>query len=469
MITATSPLVPDLITLDQALELDSAQNLALHRRHLNPRIAALFEIIGAETPLTRAEGCHVWDARGVRYLDFLSGFAALNLGHNHPAIDGALERTRDCCNLVEGLSPAAAALAHNLAVLSPGRGLDRVFFANSGAEAIDASLKLARAATGRSRIVACERGFHGRTMAALSINSTRAFREKFEPLVPHTSFVPYGDADALEQALKQRDVAGFVVEPVQGEAGMVVPPPGYLRQARALCSRYGSLLIADEVQTGLGRTGRLFAVEHDDIVPDALVLGKALGGGVMPISAVLTSEEHWKAAHGGTPRSPFQTPTFGGNTRACVAALATLEVLLQGGLIPHAAGLGELLLTRLRELQAKHPLMAEVSGRGLMAGIRFAAPAGGVISSMTGGVLQRLSHDFIAGLFVLELRQTHRILTLSTLNDPTVLRAQPPLVCTHGHVEEFVRALDQTLTEFRDSLSAGLLKHWHLLVRALTV
>jgi putrescine aminotransferase len=299
----------ELITLTRALRLGKAETVQYHRQHLNPRLAELCEIIEADTPLVRAHGTYIWDAEGNEFLDFVSGFAALNLGHNHPRVLEALELANDSVNLIEGLGTLPAALAHNLSALAPG-SLGRICFLNSGAEAVDASIKLARAATKRTKLVACQGSFHGRSVGALSVSHRREFREPFEPLLPVT-FIPYGDSNALDAALRRHDAAGFIVEPIQGEGGIVIPPSGFLSDARDLCTRSGTVFIVDEIQTGLGRTGQLFAVNHEQVAPDVLLLGKALGGGVMPISSVLSTEALWKAAGGGTPRSPFTFPTFG--------------------------------------------------------------------------------------------------------------------------------------------------------------
>jgi putrescine aminotransferase len=406
----------------------------------------------------------VWDGDGTRFLDFVSGYAALNLGHNHPRVREALDRVAEWPNLMEGLDGLSGALAHNLTELAGGE-LRRACFANSGAEVVDMSIKLARAATRRAALVACRGSFHGRTIGALSVASRDEFREPFAPLLPAT-FVPYGDAGALEEALRRRDVAGFLVEPIQGEGGIVVPPAGYLQAARELCTRYGTLLIADEIQTGLGRTGHMFAVAEAGVVPDALLLGKSLGGGLMPISAILARDPVWREAGGGTPRSPFQFPTFGGNPRACAAALATLEVLQADRLVERAAELGRHLLDRLQELRRRQPLIADVRGRGLMVGIEFAPATRGLGSAVTGNALNRLSHDFLSGLVVMKLRQERRILTLSTLNDPNVLRAQPPLTIERGDADTFVDGLDHVLRGIR-SLPHALLGNWRVLQKAL--
>ena len=434
----------ELIDLDDAIRLDRERNLANHQKHLNPRLASLLSLIKADAPLIRAKGCRYWDSDGNEYIDFLCGFAALCVGHNDERILDALEKVKDMPNLVEGVSILAGALAHNLACVSPG-DLDRVYFASSGAEVVDAAIRLARGATGRRKLVACHNGFHGRTLGALSVMDRPEYTQPFAPLLPGVTFVPFGDADSLDAALRERDVAAFIVEPIQGEAGMIVPPDGYLRRAREVCSRYGTLFVADEIQTGLGRTGRMFAVDHEDVVPDVLLLGKALGGGVMPLSALLTTDAWWQAADGASARTPFHTSTFGGNTRACAAGLATLELLLRERLPERAAATGEYLMGRLRDLRSRQPLIADVRGRGLLIGIEFAPATSGVASLVTAGLLNRLSQEYLSGIVMMELLGGYRVMTAFTLNNQNVLRLAPPLNVDFETIDYVVDSLDRTL------------------------
>lgn len=441
---ATEPEACDVI--GAASRLGRSGILQNYQQHLNPRIATLAELAGLDNLYVRADGLYLWDDRGNRYLDFLGGYGATGLGHNHPRLREALAEAATLPNLIHGLNPWTGALAERLAALAPG-ALERVNFANSGAEAVDVAIKLARAATGRSTLVACRNGFHGRTIGALSLMQRPALRRAFDPLLADVTWAPFGDLNALERALRGRDVAGFIVEPIQGEGGIVVPPEGYLRAARALCARYGALFIADEIQTGLGRTGTLFAVEHEGVVPDVLLLGKILGGGVMPISAVLTTDAIFRAASGGTVRTPFATSTYGGNTLACVAGLAALEVLCQERLPERAAESGAYLLERLRGLARRQPLIAEVRGRGLMVGVEFTPATRGLARLLTAGLLDRVSHTYFGGYVVMRLMTRHRIITASPLNNPTVLRLEPSLTVEREHLDAVVAALDETLRE----------------------
>ncbi|MCB0199917.1 MAG: aspartate aminotransferase family protein [Anaerolineae bacterium] len=434
----------DLYSLAQALELGRTRNSALHRSHLNPRHVALAELVQIDKPLIRAYGPFFWDSDGNQYLDFLGGFAALLLGHNHPRLNRALRQVDELPGLVEGLSILSAALAHNLAVLAPG-DLNRVYFANSGAEVVDAAIKLARAATGRTRLVACSKGFHGRTVGALSLMDRREYHDPFAPLLAGVRIVPFGDTDALEAALCRSDVAACVVEPIQGEGGIVVPPAGYLTAARALCTQYGTLLVVDEVQTGLGRTGRLFAVNAEAVIPDVLLLGKALGGGVMPLSALLTTDRLYFASKGNTVRTPFHTSTYGGNSRACAVGLAMLEVLIEEDLVQQAHVSGDYFLARLRDVQRRQPLIADVRGSGLMIGVEFVSATRGLATLATAGLVNRLSRDFLSALIIQRMLVHHRVFLGMTLNNSNVIRFQPPLNVEKKYIDYVISTFEETL------------------------
>jgi putrescine aminotransferase len=450
-----------MIGLEEALRLDRQSNIEFHQRHLNPRLAKLLRLVGADVPVVRGSGSWFYDAQGNRYLDFLTGFGAASFGYGHPRLREAMQLVDEAPVLLQGLNQLAGVLAHNLSILAPA-GLQRAFFANSGAEVVDVSLKLARAATKRKKLLACENCFHGRTLGALSLMDRPDFRIAFEPLLPEVARIPFGNADALERALRKRDVAGFIVEPIQGEGGMVSPPSGYLKEVRELCTRYGTLMIADEVQTGLGRTGKFFAVDCEGVAPDVMLLAKALGGGIMPLSAVLTTDAIFRAARGDTPRSPFHTPTFGANARACAAGLAAIEILVSEGLAEKAEASGEYLAGKLRELKERHPAIAEVRGRGLMMGIAFAPPSRGIAANVTGGVLNRALDGVFSGLVIMELHTRHHVMTAYTLNNPNVLRLEPPLNVGREDIDRVVAALDETLTRLRGPVR-GILRTWRQL------
>jgi putrescine aminotransferase len=401
------------------------QTLEGYRRYLNPGLARLFQFGGVDTVEWAAEGCLVWDIHGREYIDCACGPAIFNIGHRHPRVLAAVRDQLDRIPMSVRTMPSApqADLACRLAQLTPG-DLQYSFFCNSGAEANEGAIKLARLATGRTGIVAMEEAFHGKTLGALSATGRAYYRTPFQPLVPGFTHVPFGDAEAVERAVGPT-TAAVMLEPIQGEAGVIVPPPGYLRAVREICDRRGVLLIVDEIQTGLGRTGRLFCVEHEGVVPDLLTLAKALGGGVMPIGAFIGRPAVWERMR----RDPYiHSSTFGGNPLACRAAIATLEVLTEERLADRAEPLGAQFLRRLREIQDRHPrIVKEVRGRGLMLGVEFAHRDYALMTSAEAG---------------------HRgVITFYTLNNPNVIRIAPPLVITPELIDRAAEGIDGAVAE----------------------
>ncbi len=441
-----------LLDLQQALSLDRAQVRDLHQKYLNAGLATMLELLNFDKLFVRALGVSVWDWQGREYLDFLGGYGALNLGHNHPKVLAALQQVRELPNILQAsLGVLAAALAHNLARITPGQ-LQRSFFCNSGAEAVEGALKLARAATGRSGIIYCQGSFHGKTIGALSVTGREKYQKPFVPLLPQCQAIPFGDLQALEKALQSRQAAAFIVEPIQGEGGIILPPPGYLRRARELCREYGTLFIADEVQTGFGRTGYMFACEAENVEPDIMCLAKSLGGGVMPMGAYITTDEIWKKAYGGMEKALLHTSTFGGNAMACAAALATIQVIYEENLAEQAREKGAYFLNRLKELQERFPLLKEVRGRGLMIGLEFNQP-GGLASKVTFGLASRLAEEYTGSLVAGELLSNYGIITAYTLNNPNVIRLEPPLCVTREQIDRVVTALEEIFQRHRGFMS----------------
>jgi putrescine aminotransferase len=442
-----------LIGLEEALSRPRDDVIRTHNRRMNPRMMSVYEFIGLNNIPARAQGPYFWDTDGRRYTDFLSAFGTLAFGHNPQRLLDALQRVQSAGipNLVEGPSRLAAALAENLCSLAP-RGLERVYFANSGTETIDAAIKMARAATGRPAIVACRKAYHGRSIAALSVSDRREYRENFEPLLPQVRFVDFGDADALTGELAARDVAGFLVEPLQGESGMNNAPPGYLAAARQVCSRYGTILIFDEIQCGLGRTGKFLAADHDDVIPDCVLLGKALGGGVMPLSALLTTNEIFTASKGDAPQSPFHVSTYAANSYACAVGIAALEALVDEGLIERAADSGNYFAARLNELKSRQPVIAAIRGKGLMLGVELKPP--GILRSVASGAFGKQMQNsdaryLLSGVVLRELITRRGLVTAITLHNADVIRVQPPLNVTRDVIDEFIDGLDDTLTQVK--------------------
>ncbi|MDH5493456.1 MAG: aspartate aminotransferase family protein, partial [Myxococcales bacterium] len=336
--------------------------------HLNPAFMRLLDLLGYGRVFERARGMQLWDVDGGTTLDFLAGFGSVNLGHNPPrlveTLCASLRAERPGLNHI-GPPLGAAALGEALAARVPGR--PRVLLSLSGGEAVESALKLARAATGRRGLLGCEGGFHGTGLGALSLMGHARFREPFEPLIPGCVRIPFGDLGRLERALRRHAPAAFLVEPIQAEGGVRLAPAGYLRAAATLCRRHGTLFVLDEVQTGLGRTGTLFAFEQElDEPPDVLVLGKALGGSMVPIAAAITSEAIHDAAYGATDRFDLHGSTFSEYELGSRAALETLAILEEEGLAERAMRAGGRLLEGLRRRLGDHPLVLEVRGRGLL-------------------------------------------------------------------------------------------------------
>jgi putrescine aminotransferase len=445
-----------LFTLEEALALDARVNFANHEKYINPGLARMMSLLAFDRPFARAQGMYVWDQEGNRYLDFLGGYGSLNLGHNHPAVAAAVEAVGDMPNLLQAaLNPLAGALAHNLAQITPG-DLCHTFFCNSGAEAVEGALKTARIATGKTRIIYCDGAFHGKSMGALAVTGRKKYQQGFTPLVPGCESVPYGDLAALEERLAAGDVAAFIVEPIQGEGGIICPPAGYLKGARELCTKHGALLIADEIQTGFGRTGTMFACEQEGVAPDIMCLAKSLGGGLMPIGAFVSTPAVWNKAYGGMEKCTLHTSTFGGNTRACAAGLAAIETILKENLCQNAATVGAYFLEQLRALQERYPIIQEVRGRGLFIGLEFRQPKGGLVNRITGGLVNKFAQEYSGALVAGELRNKHRIITAYTLNNPNVIRLEPPLIVTREQVDEVIAALQDIFEHNKSIFSLAL-------------
>lgn len=435
----------DLFSIDDVLGFSQHDVRGLVKDYMNPGLAQMMGLLNFDKRFVKAAGMQVWDDEGHAYLDFLGAYGALNLGHNPPVVLDALTKVQEMPNLLQAsLNGMTAALAHNLAQVTPGQ-LQRTFFCNSGAEAVEGALKMARIATGRQRLLYCEGAFHGKTLGALSVTGRSKYQEPFAPLIPNCQAIPYGDVIALENALTQRDVAAFIVEPIQGEGGVILPPEGYLGKVRELCTRYGTLLILDEIQTGFGRTGKLFACEHENVEPDILCLAKSLGGGVMPIGATVTTAQIWDKAYGPMDKALLHTSTFGGNTRAVAAGIASLNAIVETDLPRQAAEKGQYLLDKIRKLGEKHDLITDIRGRGLLIGIEFSKPTG-FVDRLTKGAMSKFSEEFLGAMVAGELLNHHRIITAYTLNNPNVIRLEPPLIVTKDELDQLVNALDEIFT-----------------------
>jgi len=417
-------------------QLDEGQRL--HAEHLNPQLSKMLHAIGFDRVFRRGEGAHLWDAAGERYLDFLSGFGVHAVGRNHPVVRQALHQILDAelADLVQFDAPALpGVLAEQLLARAP--GMDRVYFCNSGTEAVEAALKFARCATGKPRVLFCDHAYHGLTLGSLSVNGAPEFREGFAPLLPDTQ-IPFGDLDALDRELRRGDVAAFLVEPIQGK-GVNIPPAGFLTAAQALVREHGALLIADEVQTGLGRTGRWFAYQHENVQPDIVTVAKALSGGFVPVGATMARAGIFERVYSSLDRVFVHASTFAGNALAMAAGLATISVIEDEGLIANANARGGELVDGLRALAASHPSIADVRGRGLMIGIEFGTPRT-VRGKAMWTTLNAARPGLFAQMVVVPLFTQHRVLTQVAGDHMAVIKLLPPLTITSEDAREFLAA-----------------------------
>jgi putrescine aminotransferase len=385
-----------------------------YQKFVNPTQVALLKIGGYDHIEHSAQGCIVTDLEGSEYLDCLGGYGIFSLGHRHPKVIAAVKHQLDLMPLASKtfLNKPLADLCAKLAEITPG-DLQYSFLCNSGTEAVEGALKVARMATGKTDFVATLGGYHGKTFGALSATGRDVYQKPFAPMVPGFSHVPWNDAEALGAAITER-TAAIIIEPVQGEGGIQVPSPDYLPRVQEICRAKGVLLIADEVQTGLGRTGKMFGMEHWRVTPDILTLSKALGGGVIPVGAFVATPAIWDRVF---RENPFiHTSTFGGGELACAAALAAIEATIEEELPQKAAENGEYFLAGLKRIQAAHPdILHEARGLGLMLGVEFT--------------------DSDIGKLVIGTMVHRGVIAAYTLNNPKVIRFEPPLIITRTQID----------------------------------
>ena len=437
------------IDLAGLLEERRPDKFQLFDRHLNAQLVRLLRTLGFAVDYVRAEGPYLFDAEGNRYLDLLSGFGVFALGRNHPTVTGALEQVLrgQLAGLVQLDVPLLAGLlAERLAGYMP--WLPKLFFCNSGAEAVEAAIKFSRAATGRSKIVHCEHAFHGLTYGALSLCGDQSFRDRFAPFVGDCACIPFDDLPALERALAGRDVAAFVVEPIQGK-GVNLPSDGYLPVAARLCRTHGTLLVADEIQTGMGRTGRFLASEHWGVEPDLVLLAKALSGGFVPVGAVACRREVFDRVFDRMDRAFVHGSTFAKNDLAMAAGLATLTVLEEERLIARAATLGACLLEGLRQSLAPFDLVKEVRGKGMMIAVRFGAPHDLRLRAAY-TLMDRASRGLFCQLVLIPLLRDHRILAQVAGHHLPVIKLLPPLVLSEQDLHWILRGFATVIGDSRN-------------------
>lgn len=452
--TSTKLAKPNLMSVEQAKTLDVAKMTDLFKAHLNPGQLHFMKLLGFhKIKIERAEGMHFIDQNGRKILDFFGGFGSLALGHNHPRVLEARKKFQDEKRHEIGIafmSQYASALAYNLAQISPG-DLDMVFFGSSGSEAMEAAVKLAERAAGpaRPKIVYAENSFHGKTKGVLSVTDGALYRGEFK-LTDNTVRVPFGDINAVENAFRSDPAIGAIVlETIQGGGGINKAPAEYWHKLRALCDKYGVIWVADEVQCGVGRSGRFYAFEHYDVVPDITAVAKSLGGGKAAMAAMIARRDVYMKAYG-TPKTAMihAMATFGGIGEGCITAIETLNVLYDEGLIENSADTGGYLLARLEELQAKYPkIIKEVRGQGLMVGLEFhdfsqtlpmvLRPVVSVLDDKLKGSLS----GFVGAL----LLRDYDVLVAFTEYNRNVVRLLPPLTCSRADVDVLIAALDSLL------------------------
>jgi ornithine--oxo-acid transaminase len=421
-----------------------AQRSSLHARHLNEQLVRVLKTIGYDVGFQKGQGQYLFDRDGDRYLDLLSGFGVFAIGRNHPALREALKSVLDSDfpNLVQlDVSTLAGVLAERLLEHVP--YLDKVFFANSGAETVEAAIKFARGATGRPGIVSCSHSFHGLSYGALSLMDDANFRSGFEPLLPGCTQIEFNDLAALEQTLSSRQVAAFIVEPIQGK-GVNLPTDEFLPSAAALCKKYGTIFIADEIQTGIGRTGKFLAVEHWNVEPDMVLLAKALSGGHVPVGALLTRKSIFDKIFNQMDRAVVHGSTFAKNDMAMAAGIATLDVIKHERLVEQAAKRGAELRLALTRMVPGYELLKEVRGKGLMIGIEFGPPKSLKLKA-SWNLLETANKGLFCQLITVPLFKDHKILTQVSGHGSHTIKLLPPLVITEEDCNWIEKSFDDVI------------------------
>ncbi len=423
------------------------ENYDLHHKYVNRTLAKVLGTIGFDKVYARAEGSYLYDMDGRDYLDFLSGYGVYNMGRNHPVVRKAIEDVlaMDLPNMVQmDCALLSGLLAEKVVAITPPH-LDACFFCNSGTEAVEGALKFARAATGRTRILSLAGAYHGLSYGSLSATHNEQFQEGFGPFLPGVEKVAYNDVADLEAKLKQGDVAAFIAEPVQGK-GVHIPDEHYFPAAQDLCRKYGALFIADEVQTGLGRTGKLFGFQHWDLEPDIITMAKALSGGYVPCAAIVTTRKIYQGVFSRLDRCVVHSTTFGRNNLAMACGLASLEILHSENLVENSRVMGEKLMEGLRALASKHDLIKEVRGKGCMIAIEFQQPRS-LKLKMAWKAIHKVDKGLFAQMVVSTLLDRHRILTHVAGHNMDVVKLLPPLIIGEKEVERCIQAFDDVLVQ----------------------
>ncbi len=423
----------------------STDKFDLHEQYLNNQMVRVLKTIGYDRHYKRAVGQYLYDQEGTEYLDLLSGFGVFAIGRNHPTVISALKETLtlELPNLVQlDVSILSGLLAKEILKTTPDN-LDKMFFCNSGTESVEAAIKFARYVTKREKIIFCEHGYHGLTMGSLSLNGEEIFREGFGPLLPGCSAVPFNDLVALEQALSSRDVAAFIVEPVQGK-GVNLPDDNYLPEVERLCKKYGALFVADEVQTGIGRTGAFWAVDHWQVKPDMICMAKALSGGFVPVGGVAMTTKIMDTVFNRMDRAVVHGSTFSKNNMAMAAGLATLRVMEDENLVANSAKVGTDIINSLNDLSQKYEFLKEARGKGMMIAIEFQAPKSLTLKAAW-TMLEAANKGLFCQMITIPLFKQHHILTQVAGHGMNVVKLLPPLTITQKDRDKIVDSFESAI------------------------
>lgn len=432
--------------LSKLISDNAGRGMQLHAQHINPRFATVLRTIGFDNNYVRANGAHLWDDRGNKYLDMLAGYAVCNFGRNHPTIRKALTDclALDLPSMIQFQAPLLSGLLAQELKRRVGRGLDFVFFTNSGTEGVEAAIKFAKCATGRPALLYAPKAFHGLTSGTVSLNGCESFRQGFAPYMPDCRLIAFNNLSALETALAARDVAAFVIEPIQGK-GVNIHSSGYLQAAAQLCHKYGALFIADEVQTGIGRTGSFLAIDQEgDVEPDMVVLSKALSGGYVPVGAVLVRAEVWEKVYSSLDRAVVHSNTFGQGAMAMAAGLASLAAYDETNAAQNARDMGALLKDGLEAMKPRFEMLKDIRQRGLMIGIEFGAPKSLLLKGAW-SALHAMDKNLFAQAVVIPLMQDHRIICQVAGHNQDVVKLIPPLVINQDDVRWFLSAFEDVM------------------------
>jgi len=419
----------------------------LHEHYLNNQMVRVLRTIGYDRNYKRAIGQYLYDDNNNEYLDLLSGFGVFAIGRNHPTVISALQETltMELPNLVQmDVSLLSGLLAKEVLKTTPDN-LEKMFFCNSGTEAVEAAIKFARYTTKRPRIVYCEHGYHGLTMGSLSLNGEEIFREGFGPLLPHCSAVPFNDLEALEKALSTKDVAAFIVEPIQGK-GVNIPDDNYLPEVERLCKKYGTLFVADEIQTGIGRTGKFWAIDHWNVKPDMILMAKALSGGFVPVGGVAMTTKIMDTVFNRMDRAVVHGSTFSKNNMAMAAGLASLHVIQEEKLVENSAKVGEDIISSINAMSSQYEFLKEARGKGSMIAIEFQSPKSLGLKAAW-AMLEAANKGLFCQMITIPLFKEHRILSQVAGHGMNVVKLLPPLNLTQKDRDWIVNAFDKTIAD----------------------